>query len=286
MIDRDCVEFLKWALPRLRMRWQGYRKVRGQVCKRIDRRIGELGLSDADAYREFLEANSAEWDVLDSLCNVTISRFYRDREMFQFLEQQVLPSLCRETAAQGEREIRAWSIGCASGEEPYTLSLLWDLTMAGQFPGLSFPIVATDRDPVMIDRALQGCYQSGSYVGLPDEWRKYAFVRRGELACVRDEIRKRVAFLVQDIRTALPKERFHLILCRNLAFTYFEPVLQEKVLSCISERLLPGGALVIGIHETLPGEGLPPWPGTRGIYRKEPSLIHPVLSGSIHGENR
>jgi len=271
MIDRDCVEFLKWSLPRLHMRWQGFRRVRGQVCKRIDRRMASLGLPDAAAYRKFLEANDGEWTTLDSFCTITISRFYRDRETFQFLEQEVFPTLCEAVEADGSHELRSWSIGCASGEEPYTLALLWDLTMARQCRERSFTILATDRDPVMISRAEEGCYRSGSFAGLPAAWRKHAFVRKGELACISDEVRNRVSFLVQDIRKTVPLERFHLILCRNLAFTYFDAPLQLEVLNRISSRLLPGGALVIGIHESLP-EGcgdLMPWPGGRGIYRKE-----------------
>jgi len=275
MIDRDCIEFLKWALPQLRMRWQGFRKVRRRVCRRIDRRITELGLPDAASYKRFLAANDAEWAELDTLCTVTISRFYRDRKAFQFLEQEVFPALCREREAQGEQELRLWSIGCASGEEPYTLALLWDLTMARRFPGLSFGILATDVDLIMIRRAEEGCYGPGSFVALPQEWREQAFDRKGELWCMRDEVKSGVTFQVQDIRKSAPAERFHLILCRNLAFTYFEAGLQQEVLSRISEHLLPGGALVIGIHESLPKGygGLTPWPGGQGIYRKRENIL-------------
>lgn len=271
MIDRDCVEFLKWSLPLLRMRWQGFRRVRGRVCKRIDRRLSELGLPDAAAYRTFLEANGAEWTMLDSLCTVTISRFYRDRETFQFLEHEVFPSLCRAAEAHSGQALRSWSIGCASGEEPYTLALLWDLVMARRFPELSLTVLATDVDPVAIERAKAGCYKSGSCAGLPADWRNQAFVRKGEFTCMRDELMNRVSFLAQDIRKTAPLERFHLILCRNLAFTYFDTGLQREVLSRISDCLLSGGALVTGIHESLPaGYGeLTPWPGGRGIYRKE-----------------
>ncbi|HYA87713.1 MAG TPA: CheR family methyltransferase [Nitrospirota bacterium] len=271
MKDRDCVEFLQWSLPRLRMRWQGFRKVRGQVCKRIDRRLRELGLPDVAAYRAFLETNDGEWTTLDSLCNITISRFYRDREVFQFLEQEVLVTLSENALARGEGVLRCWSIGCASGEEPYTLALLWDLVMTRRFPALSLTILATDRDPLMIRRAEEGRYKSGSFVGLPAELRKLAFFRKGDLYYIGDEARRKVAFLVQDIRKAAPEDRFHLVLCRNLAFTYFEPPLQQEVLTRVSERLFPNGAFVTGSHESLPAGscGFKPWPGGKGIYRKE-----------------
>jgi chemotaxis protein methyltransferase CheR len=131
----------------------------------------------------------------------------------------------------------------------------------------------------MIGRAEQGCYPSGGIAGLPEEWSARAFFRKGELYCIGDEERSRIAFLVQDIRKAASEDRFHLVLFRNLAFTYFDPALQQDVLARIRERLFPGGALVVGIHESLPTgcRGFKPWPGGRGIYRKEAEEASPSL---------
>lgn len=83
MQDDECIQFLRWALPQLRMRWQGFRKVRGQVCKRINRRMTQLGIDSVTDYRDYLGDQAHEWRVLDSLCQVTISRFYRDKLMYQ-----------------------------------------------------------------------------------------------------------------------------------------------------------------------------------------------------------
>ena len=99
MNDADCVEFLQWALPRLRMRWAGFRKVRGQVCKRIGRRLKELGLGDIDAYRSYLDKHSEEWEILDGLCRITISRFHRDRKVFECL---------RDSGKLGSSFFRFW----------------------------------------------------------------------------------------------------------------------------------------------------------------------------------
>jgi chemotaxis protein methyltransferase CheR len=79
MSDSQCVVFLQWALPRLRVRWAGFRKVRRQVCRRVWRRARELGLADLVAYRAYLEEHPEEWALLDSMARITISRFYRDR---------------------------------------------------------------------------------------------------------------------------------------------------------------------------------------------------------------
>ncbi len=271
MKDHDCIEFLQSTLPRLRMRWDGFRKVRGQVCKRIDRRLRELGLPDIAAYCSFLENSADERAVLDSLCRVTISRFYRDREVFRSLEQVVLVKLSEDAIARGNNELRCWSIGCASGEEPYTLAVLWGQGTGRRFPSLKVRILATDADENMIERAREGCYASSSLAGLPLEWTARAFVRRRELYCIKEEERGSVSFLVQDIRRAGPEEMFHLILCRNLAFTYFDEELQHEVLARLRDKLNARGVLVVGSHERLPSgaAGFLTWPGIPGVYLKE-----------------
>jgi chemotaxis protein methyltransferase CheR len=271
MKDTACVDFLQWALPRLKMRWPGFRKVRRQVCKRIDRRYQALGLPDVAVYRAYLEIHPEEWPVLDSLCRISISRFYRDRGVFDCLRQTVYPTLAELALARGETELRCWSIGCASGEEPYTLKLLWELDLQPRFPALTCRLITTDADPHMLQRAQKGCYPVSSLKELPSEWRETAFVRSGEEYCLREKFRTGLEFRCQDIRSRQPEETFHLVLCRNLVFTYFEGFLQQQVLPQITRRLLPGGGLVIGQTESLPDDtvSLIPWFPRLGIFRFE-----------------
>ena len=127
MRDRDCVTFLQWALPRLRMRWPGFRKVRGQVCKRITRRMAALEVDGVPGYEAYLEGHPEEWEVLDALCRVTVSRFLRDRGVWSLIQGEVLDTLARAAREEDREAIRCWSAGCGSGEEPYSLSLVWRL---------------------------------------------------------------------------------------------------------------------------------------------------------------
>lgn len=221
----ECTAFLQWALPRLGMRWSGFRKVRGQVCKRVGRRIRALGLAGFTAYREHLEAHPDEWGVLDPLCRVSISRFYRDRAVFDWLAGHARPKV-------------AWSAGCASGEEAYTLALL--------FPDCE--ILATDADPDLLVRARAGRYPPSSLEDLPADLRAGAF-SDGVIA---PPPRRRITWRCEDIRATLPDRAFDLILCRHLVFTYFDEELQRDILEGLVERLSPGGLLVVGTHETLP----------------------------------
>jgi chemotaxis protein methyltransferase CheR len=236
----DCVAFLQWALPRLGRRWAGYRKVRRQVCRRVNRRVAELGLHSLAAYRDRLESDPDEWRVLDGLMNVTISRFGRDRGVFEFLAR-VVP-----------HGARVWSAGCASGEEPYTLALLRD----------DLEILATDVDPVMLQRAEAGRYPPSALRELPADVRDEAFT--GGVLDAR--LRRRVTFALHDIRDDPPPGPFELVLCRNVAFTYFDEATQRAIL----ERLAAvATALAIGAHEQLPAgqTEFEPWAAQHGLFR-------------------
>jgi len=256
----DCVAFLQWALPGLGLRWRGFRKVRRQVCRRIRRRMNELEERDGlpldgfGDYRALLEANQAEWATLERLCRVTISRFLRDREVYRRLWKEILPELAERAAARGARRLRAWSVGCASGEEPYSLSLAWRFGAAPEAALDGLRVLATDVDLTVLARARRRCYQASSLREVPADWRERAFERRGELWCLRAELARDVDLAACDVRAALPCGAFDLILCRNLVFTYLDEAEQVRVGRALLERLEPGGVLVVGSHETVPPE--------------------------------
>jgi chemotaxis protein methyltransferase CheR len=266
--DADCVDLLQWALPQLGLRWQGLRRVRGQVCKRLKRRLRALQLEDLAQYRALLGHSREEWTRLDALCRISISRFYRDHGVFQHLERELLPRLEQQVLARGDRRLRIWSAGCASGEEPYTLALMGAFS---ETPSrCEAEIVATDADPLLLARARCACYPSSSLRELPPEWRT-AFVPQDDALCLKPEYRTPVRFLQQDIREGLAEASFDLILCRNLVFTYFAPSLQMEIARRMAQILVSGGLLLLGAHETLSAavpmlEAEWPW-----LYRRRPS---------------
>jgi chemotaxis protein methyltransferase CheR len=269
MIDAECVAFLQWALVRLGLRWSGYRKVRGQVCKRITRRMRELGIPDLAAYRARLEQDRHEWIVLESLCHIPISRFWRDRGVFDRLADVILPDLAGLAAREG-RPLAVWSAGCASGEEPYSLSIAFALGPAAAV-GASIEILATDADEPLLERARRGVYGPGSLKDLPEAYRASAFDREDSFFCLRPAFRTPVTLRRQDIRAEMPAGPFDLVLCRNLAFTYFDRVQQRTFVPEFASRIRPGGVFVIGSHERLPAgaAGFTPEPGTPGVFRRE-----------------
>lgn len=272
MADEARVAFLRWCLPQLGLRWPGYRKVRGLVGKRLKRRLAELGLADLCAYQAFLTSHPAEWARLEPMCRIPISRFYRDRSVFDVISRRLLPEAASQAVARGDNAVTCWSAGCASGEEPYTLAMAWRFCVAPGWPAVGFTVIASDAEATMIERAKAACYNPSSLKELPHEWRERGFIRRDAVFCLVPEFRLDIRFLQQDIRRSMPDGPFDLILCRNLVFTYFDETLQRRLTSQLYKRLLPGGCLVLGSHEALPagtgGFGLltPNLP----IYRREP----------------
>jgi chemotaxis protein methyltransferase CheR len=251
MSDAECVDFLQWALPRLRLRWAGFRKVRRQVCRRISRRLAELRLADAAGYRAFLERHPEEWALLDGFCRVTISRFWRDRAVFDALRADVLPAL--------GPTVSAWSAGCASGEEPYSLVL------AAADGGVAITVLATDVDAALLERARAARYPDSSLRDLPATLRERAF----DDGCLRPEYRAPVEFVRHDVRAGAPDGPFDVVLCRNVVFTYFCEESQREVGRRLVASLRPRGALVVGAHEAPPDAGLVPWPGASGVWRSD-----------------
>lgn len=270
MRDKDCVELLQWMLPLLRLRWAGFRRVRGQVCKRITRRLKELALENANDYRQYLESHEEEWPVADSLCRVTISRFCRGKGVFAFLGSEVLPTLGENALEAGRYELAAWSAGCGSGEEPYTLALLWEFELRERLSGMDLEILGTEIDERLLQRAAQAVYPKGCLKDLPPEWLRAAFETADRTCRLRPSHRDRVRFQRHDIREEPVQGPYDLVLCRNLAFTYFDEALQVETAERLGSALRDGGALVLGSHEALPPEagGYEVWSEKHKVYRR------------------
>ena len=262
MKDKACIHFLQWALPHLHMRWSGFRKVRGQVCKRLGRRLVELQLTDLKDYRKYLQENPLEWHILDTMCRITISRFWRDRAVWQLLEQEALPQLAVQVQEHRRTVLRAWSAGCGAGEEPYSLSMIRAHSPGPAIRLTALDILATDSDPRALQRARTACYPFSSIRDLPQDWRDAAFSHSDGEYCLHRRYRQAVHFSRHDIRTTAPDGPFDLVLCRNLAFTYFDSDLQRETAARIAAVLHDGGLLVLGAHERLPQDqdGFTPFP--------------------------
>ena len=185
---------------------------------------------------------------------MTISRFFRDRGLWRSLEREILPTLAAKLESRGARALRVWSAGCASGEEPYSVAILWRRRLADEHPRLALEIVATDIDLTLLARARRALYPRSSLgeaaaLGLDNA---FEALPTGELS-LRPRCRAGVHFAALDLESEPPAGRFDLLFCRNLAFTYYDESRQRRALARLASCLAPHGLLVLGCHERLPG---------------------------------
>jgi chemotaxis protein methyltransferase CheR len=243
----------------------GYRRTRGSVEKRLRRRMHELGLTGLGGYRAYLDVHPEEWTWLDACCRITISRFWRDAAVFDQMAAALLPERAAAAQARGQERLRLWSAGCASGEEAYSLALATRFDVEPSRSDLGLEVLGTDADPVVLGRARRAAYPVGALRDLPEPVRERAFERRGDEYWLLPPWRAAVHFELADLRRELPEGPFDLICCRNLAFTYFDEPLARRLERSFAELLRPGGVLVVGLGEELPG-------GSSDLTLREPCV--------------
>ncbi len=231
--------------------WSGYRKVRKGVKKRIRRHMKGLGISTVRQYILILERQPEERTIFEGCLRVTISRFFRDRFLWSYLEEQVVPEL---TDSFPDR-LNIWSAGCANGEEPYSLAITLDVMQKGMMSS----ILATDANNVSLNRARQGIYNRSSLKEVSEELRRRYFVKdpaKGEF-CIRSFLKKGIVWQNHDLLSHPPNGPFHLILLRNNLLTYHQGAALQVTLKGIVESLVPGGYLIFGSHEQLQERDVP-----------------------------
>jgi chemotaxis protein methyltransferase CheR len=266
--------FLREALPPLGLCPSAYR--RRNIKRRIVRRMESAAIHEFHRYLDLVLRDTEEREALRSLLVVTISRFFRNARVFRVLSQEILPRLATKATHPA-----VWSAGCAAGEEPYSIHIAWK-ELPGDKPDLS--LVATDVDPVSLERAAAGCYPESSLREVPDPLRRIYFEREGDSYRVREEVRRSVLFRKLDLLREPSPGRFDLILCRNTAFTYFSPEKRQTVSEMLAAGLKEGGYLIIGRTENLPVEAVDRFelifPAEK-IYR-----LRPACSGHVSNPDR
>ena len=220
--------------------------------RRIAVRMRACGAQTFAEYRAVLDRAPTEYERLKDAITINVTRFYRNAETWNLLRGGVIQEICRT----GHGEIRVWSAGCSSGEEPYTLVML----MADHLEEQGTPhrlrhvtIDATDIDRQCLDRARAGRYRRDALSHLPLAWVTRYFEEDGEEFRVIERLRERVHVRSADLSQDPPaRENYHLILCRNVVI-YFERAAQERLFATFAGALAPGGFLVLGKVETLFG---------------------------------
>lgn len=257
-------EFLQAACPPLDLQWRKYR--RRAARHRVEARLRDLGLDGFDGYLERLRCDPAEAAGLADRMRVTVSRFFRERQLWDGLSETVLPALLRERPPTDP--LRLWSVGCCGGEEPYTLALLW----RERFAPRPVDILATDIDAASLERARAALYDASSLREVPEAVRRRHFRRQDHCWRLDAAVAGQVRFGLHNLMTDPLPAGIDLICCRYLAFTYYRGERRLLAARRLWQALRPGGALMLGRKED-PGPAaplFPPWPEAPGVFRKEP----------------
>jgi len=220
--------------------------------RRIAIRIRSNRCADAAAYCQLLRQNDHELDMLQKTLTIHVSHFFRNPSMFEKLRTDVMPAVFRE-AETGDRPVRLWSLGCASGEEPYSLAIVLMEGFADLLRRVPVIIDASDIDAEILQIARQGCYSEDRLKDVPGDIRQRYFTPSGTKMQLADNICTMVTFRQSDMLDVRSYSPCDLVLCRN-TLIYFSRVEQEKILGGIAEILPTGGILVLGKSETLVGD--------------------------------
>jgi len=247
---------------------------RPTMLRRIARRIRVHELPGVTAYLDFLHTNADECSALLRDLLITVTNFFRDREAFDVLEREVIPK--RFDGKDPRDQVRAWVVGCATGEEAYSIAI----TLCEQAALLANPpqlqIFATDIDEMAIGRARLCHYPETIALDVSPERLRRFFTKRGDEYWVRKEVRESILFAAHNILRDPPFSRLDLISCRNLLI-YLNPEMQEQVLATFHFALAPDGYLMLGASESAEStpELFAPSNNKNRIYRRR-TVITPL----------
>lgn len=278
--EMDERQFRRWAelLERrtgISVSWER----RSFLITNLGLRMREVGFHDYQAYFDHLHSKlsgAVEWACLVHRLTVHETRFFRHSASLNLIQQFFLPRLPAMVAAS--RTIRAWSVGCATGEEAYTLAMLLDQGLAAKHSFHQYAVTATDISAEALTVGRKGIYSPRAVAGVEPEWRDRYFEERTDGGYqIRDALLRRVCFARLNVLEldSLPLPPMDLIVCQNMLI-YFDRRRRAEIADRLAARLAPGGLLIFGPGELLawsaPGLARVAFPGTLAYRRAlEPS---------------
>lgn len=251
------------------------------VMRKLDLRLQATGARSYSRYLEYLKSRPAEMENLIHTLTIKVTSFFRNPLVFELLSSRVIPEVM-----SAHKSVRIWSLGCASGEEPYSLAIIVSDILRAERNQVNVEIVGTDIDSGATAKAIRGEYPESEIAEVRkkhvDEFFEVvgASAPRDRAYRISDQIKSMVRFETDDIVSGLRRARdagyvYHIILCRNVLI-YMNRSLQENVLASITGLLVSGGYLVIGESESLPDQVVDkfkrPFEDVK-IYRRKPPAL-------------
>ena len=237
--------------------------------RRLAVRLRATGTHNYSRYLRYLKKNPSEYNLALNDLTVNYTTFFRDSDVYVYLENTILPRLFKAN------EVRIWSAGCATGEEPYSLAIIVHKLLSKTFPKPKVTIFASDLDKDALAKAVKGEYSIKQLRGVePSLIAKY-FSKRGSLYRVKDFVRPLVRFEKHDLMQPSLHRDLDLVLCRNVMI-FFARESQQQIHMHFYNALRAGGYLVTGKSEILSGEPARKFlcaDVTCRVYQKSPSDV-------------
>ncbi|MGZ0153575.1 CheR family methyltransferase [Kribbella sp. WER1] len=228
----------------------GYK--RSSLARRIRKRMNDVGVAEFLDYRDLLETSADEFDFLFNTILINVTSFFRDAESWTYLQREILPDLLSTIGS--EEDVRVWSAGCSSGEEAYSLAIIFAQALGIEECARRVKIYGTDVDEEALREARTGAYSAKSLEALPEELRSVYFEQSGPRFVFRSDLRRRVIFGRHDITRDAPISRLHLLVCRN-TLMYFNVEAQQQIIDRFHFALREESYLFLGKAEMLLSDG-------------------------------
>jgi two-component system, chemotaxis family, CheB/CheR fusion protein len=220
----------------------------GTLERRVERRMALAGVKAAGKYLDLLLRDAEERDQLSKDLLINVTGFFRNAAVFDLLAKSVIPDLVRDHPP--DRPLRIWVAGCSSGEETYSLAMLFREQINASKRDVKLQIFASDVDPDAVASAREGLYPDLIKADVSTKRLAKFFAKEDRFYRISAELRSSVVFSVHDVLADPPFARLDFVSCRNLLI-YLLPEAQAKVISIIHFALREGGLLLVGEAETV-----------------------------------
>ena len=218
------------------------------VARRVRRRVEMLRYDSLPAYVDQLREDPFELNALYQDLLIGVTQFFRDPEAFELLEREIIPQVVDQVPP--DQEVRLWVAACGSGEEAYSLAMLFHEALSMRQRPINVKILATDVHPSSLESASIGIYGEEQLANVSPARRERFFSRRPSGYQISQELRQLIVFARHNVTKDAPFTRMHFISCRNMLI-YLQPHAQRTVLSLFHFGLSSGGVLFLGPSETL-----------------------------------
>ncbi len=252
------------------------------VMRRIERRMQVCHTPQLHQYLELLENDRREVLTLRREMLISVTSFFRDPETFESLAEKTIAPLVEELSSGGT--IRVWTAGVATGEEAYTLAMLFIEAFDRQRRWPTLKIFATDLDETCVETASAGQYPESAAAEISPERLERFFVKRGDTFVVKNELRQCIIFARHNLLADPPFTRMDLVVCRN-TLIYFKSGAQERALRALQYAVRVGGSLLLGSSESLSGvsDGLEAIDAKHKLFRRIGTTAAPFLDRKSAG---